>query len=45
MDYKNQGVSFSKVLNVVDIFNAKFECEHFADGEARVFVVEKRGSI
>ncbi len=47
MHYKENGQSLSSILNVGDMFVASEGTEHFAEpqGEARILVIEKQGSV
>lgn len=47
MHYKEAGMEKTAVLNAGDIFFADIGCEHVAhpQGEARILVIEKQGSI
>ncbi|QTP57969.1 cupin [Billgrantia antri] len=47
MRYRSEGVEYSQLLEVGDIFFASVGTEHVACplGEARVLVVEKEGSV
>jgi len=47
MHYRENNKEYSQTLHSGDIFHANIGCEHLAEpvGEARVFVVEKEGSI
>ncbi|MFQ3786231.1 cupin [Halomonas sp. A29] len=47
MRYRSEGVVYSRLLEVGDIFFASVGTEHVASpvGEARVLVIEKEGSV